>query len=141
MGGRSSKRKGSGGEREFAELTGGKRVPLSGAIGGEYSNDVKLPNGWQVEVKRRAEMEKTLYSWILDEREKPDCVAFRADRMPWIVAMTLEKFLLLMNGKVENNLEYQRMMERDANGSDWEELEDYGSGSASEQSEDTETEG
>jgi hypothetical protein len=98
MSGRASKRKGSGGEREFADLTSGKRVPLSGALGGEYTNDVVLPNGWRVEVKRRKEMEKTLYSWILDEREKPDAVAFRADRKPWVVCMTLEKFLELTGG-------------------------------------------
>lgn len=96
--GKMSKRKGYTGEHEFAELTGGSRVPLSGALGGELSNDVVLPNGMKVEVKRRKEMEKTLYSWLLDEREKPDAVAFRADRMPWIVALRLEKFMELIRG-------------------------------------------
>ncbi len=96
MGGRASKQKGNRGEKEFADLTNGKRVPLSGAVEG-YTNDVVLPNGWRCEVKRRREMEKTLYGWLLDEREKPDCVAFRADRMPWVVCMTLEKYLELVN--------------------------------------------
>lgn len=95
-----SKRKGYSGENEFAKLTGGKRVPLSGAMEG-YTNDVILPNAWQVEVKRRKEMEKTLYSWLLDEREKPDIVAFRADRMPWVVSMTLDKFMYLMEVEIE----------------------------------------
>lgn len=95
--GKSQRDKGLRGEREFAKLTGGSRIPLSGAMAGEFGNDVKLPNGWKVEVKRREEMEKTLYSWILDEREKPDCVAFRADNKPWIVAMTLNKFMEVMN--------------------------------------------
>lgn len=93
--GRRSKRKGYVGENEFAKLTGGKRVPLSGAMEG-YANDVILPNNWHAEVKRRKEMMKTLYSWIENEREKPDVVAFRADRKPWIVSMTLDKFMYLM---------------------------------------------
>lgn len=102
MSGMKSKRKGSGAEREFAKLTGGLRVPLSGAMEG-FSNDVILPNGMQVEVKRRKEMEKTLYSWILDERENPDLVAFRADNKPWIVALTLEKFKYFLQQEEENN--------------------------------------
>lgn len=93
--GRGSKRKGYTGENEFAKLTGGKRVPLSGAMEG-YKNDVILPNNWRAEVKRRKEMMKTLYSWIEDREEKPDIVAFRADRKPWIVSMTLDKFMYLM---------------------------------------------
>lgn len=91
-----SKRKGSAGELEFAKLIGGKRVPLSGALGGEYSNDVIAPNGWRVEVKRRKDAMKTLYDWVLDEREKPDAVAFRADRKPWLVVMTVDKFIELI---------------------------------------------
>lgn len=100
MGGRKSKAKGYRGEKEFADLTGGKRVPLSGALNDEeFSNDVRLPNGWKAEVKRRKEMEKTLYSWILDEREKPDVVAFRGDHKPWVVCMTLDKFIALIRGE------------------------------------------
>lgn len=89
--GKKSRDKGARGELEFAKLVGGLKMPMSGAAEG-FPNDVLLPNGMKVEVKRRASMEKTLYSWILDEREKPDLVAFRADHQPWIVAMTLEKF-------------------------------------------------
>lgn len=91
-----SKRKGSAGEREFADLIGGKRVPLSGALGGEYSNDVTAPNGWSIEVKRRADGFKTIYDWVLDERENPDAVAFRADRKPWLIVMHVDKFIELM---------------------------------------------
>ena len=93
--GKAQRDKGARGEREFAKIVGGSRVPLSGAVEG-YTNDVILPNGWKAEVKRRKDMEKTLYSWILDEREKPDLVAFRADNKPWIIALTLDKFLELM---------------------------------------------
>lgn len=93
--GRSAKQKGNRGEREFAELTGGHRVPLSGAVDG-YEGDVILPNGWMAEVKRRKSGLKTLYDWVLNEREEPDVVAFRADRMPWIVTMELDKFMYLL---------------------------------------------
>lgn len=93
--GRASKRKGYEGEREFAHLTGGHRVPLSGAMDG-YEGDVTLPNGWMAEVKRQKSGLKTLYNWVLHEREDPDVVAFRADRMPWIVTMELDKFMYLI---------------------------------------------
>jgi hypothetical protein len=94
--GASQRRKGYEAERELAKLTGGKRVPLSGAQEG-YTNDVELPNGMKIEVKRRKGGFKTLYDWILDEREKPDVVAYRSDRKPWLVTMTLDRFLQLMN--------------------------------------------
>lgn len=101
MSGKKSQRKGATGEREFAKLTGGLRVPMSGAMEG-FSNDVILPNGMKAEVKRRKEMEKTLYGWILDERENPDLVAFRADNKPWIVAMTLDKFKYFLEQEEQN---------------------------------------
>lgn len=97
--GKRSKRKGYVGEAEFAKLTGGKRQILSGALGGEHSGDVVLPNGWKVEVKRRKNGLKTLYKWFEEGDIKPDCVAFRADRKDWIVSMKLERFLELMEGK------------------------------------------
>jgi hypothetical protein len=98
MSGRKSKRKGYEGEREFASLIpGSKRVPLSGSVGGDHSNDVILPNGWRAEVKRRKSGMKQLYDWL--NQSNPDVVAFRADRQEWIVSMRLEKFLELMGGK------------------------------------------
>lgn len=83
------------GQREFAKLANGRVVPGSGAAGGDFSNDVHLRNGWQAEVKRFRTGEKTLYDWLQDEREKPDIVAFRADRMPWVVAMLAPRFVAL----------------------------------------------
>lgn len=95
MSGRKSKRKGYAGERELVSLIpGAKRVPLSGSIGGEHSNDVILPNGWRVEVKRRKSGMKQLYDWL--EQSNPDMVAFRADRKEWIICMTLDKLKELM---------------------------------------------
>lgn len=100
--GKASKDKGYRGESEFAKLVGGHRVPLSGAQAG-YANDVILPNGWGAECKWRKNADgfKTLYEWLLDEREKPDIVALRADRRPFIVAMQLPKFMELMHKAME----------------------------------------
>ncbi|MGD7007603.1 hypothetical protein [Metabacillus sp. 84] len=80
---------------ELAKLIGGERKPLSGALGGKYSNDVE-GLGMEFEVKARKEGFKTLYNWLLDEREKPDALALKADRKPWLVVMTLDKFKELM---------------------------------------------
>lgn len=98
MAGRKSRDKGIRGEREFAELVGGRRVPLSGAQRG-YENDVEIPTPAGVlraEVKRRKGGFSTLYGWLEDEREKPDVVAFRADRKDWLVCMPAETFLKLI---------------------------------------------
>lgn len=94
--GKSQRDKGSRRELEFAKLIDGVKVPHSGALGGEYSNDVK-GMGLQWEVKARGTGFKTLYDWVLDEREKPDAVALKVDRKPWLVVMTLEKFQELMD--------------------------------------------
>lgn len=91
MGGRASRRKGYEGEREWATLTGGKRVPLSGALE-EMPGDVRA-HGLLWQVKRKASAWKTLYG-LLDGPE--DALALRADRQPWLVVMTYEKFLEVM---------------------------------------------
>ena len=57
MGGRSSKRKGSGFELEYAREIGGSKTPLSGALGGEHAGDVHrmvMGRKWVFECKRRA---------------------------------------------------------------------------------------
>lgn len=94
MSGLKSRDKGQRREREFAELIGGLRVPLSGAQKG-YANDVE-GMGLSWEVKARKDGFKTIYDYVLDEREKPDAVALKADRKPWLVVMTLDKFKELM---------------------------------------------
>jgi hypothetical protein len=96
--GRKSRDKGLRGEREFAELVGGRRVPLSGAQRG-FENDVLIetPTGLlKAEVKRRKGGFGTLYTWLEDERERPDIVAFRADRKDWLVCMSVEVFKKLI---------------------------------------------
>lgn len=94
--GKASRDKGQRREREFAELIGGHRVPLSGAQK-HYENDV-IGMGLAWEVKARKNGFKTIYDYVLDEREKPDAVALKADRKPWLVVMTLDKFKELMEG-------------------------------------------
>ena len=94
--GKSQRDKGQRREREFAELINGKRVPLSGAQEG-YSNDV-IGLGMEWEVKSRKDGFKTLYDWVLDERENPDAVAIKVDRKPWLVCMTLDQFKKIMEG-------------------------------------------
>ncbi|MFY0760206.1 hypothetical protein AB1K32_15150 [Metabacillus dongyingensis] len=96
--GKSQRDKGMRREREFAKLINGLRVPLSGAQEG-YANDVK-GLGLEWEVKARKTGFKTLYDWVLDERENPDALALKVDHQPWLVVMTLDKFLE-MKGKVE----------------------------------------
>lgn len=89
--GKSQRDKGQRREREFAKLINGLRVPLSGAQKG-YENDVE-GLGMKWEVKARGTGFKTIYDWVLDEREKPDALALKVDHKPWLVVMTLDKFM------------------------------------------------
>lgn len=95
--GKRSRRKGQRVEREFAKLTGGQRIPLSGALRGALSNDVALPTalgGLKVEVKARKDGTgfKTLYDWLLDDVEKPDALILKADNKPFLVVQTYEQW-------------------------------------------------
>lgn len=92
MSGRKSKQKGNRTEREFAKLIGGHRVPLSGAIGGAYSGDVRgLGLLW--ECKARKDGFKQLYKWI----DGVDALAVKADRREWLVVIPLDKFKSLID--------------------------------------------
>lgn len=85
-----SKRKGQRTELEFAKLIGGTKTPLSGALGGEHSGDVKgLDLTW--ECKARKDGFKQLYGWL--ENEKVDALALKANRKSWLVVMTLDTFI------------------------------------------------
>jgi hypothetical protein len=71
MGGRASKRKGSGFELEFAREIGGTKTPLSGALGGDFCGDVHrvvLGEKWTFECKRRASSYGTHYANLGDHR-------------------------------------------------------------------------
>jgi hypothetical protein len=100
MGGKASRDKGQRAEREFAKLIGGHRVPLSG--GKKAIEMMCIGLGLEWEVKRRKSGFKQLYEWIEDEREKPDAVALRTDNKQWLVCMTLDKFMELMNDEESN---------------------------------------
>lgn len=88
--GKANRRKGATRERQLAKLLNGTRQPLSGALRGALSNDVVLPDGLNIEVKSRAQGFKELYRWVLDEVERPDAVALKADNQPWLIVQTLE---------------------------------------------------
>lgn len=91
--GRANRRKGQRVERDFAKLTGGARIPLSGALRGNLSNDVALPpelGGLKVEVKYRSRGLATIYQWVLDAVEKPDAVVVKAPNQPFLVIQTYE---------------------------------------------------
>jgi len=94
-GGRSPRRKGDAGEREFAALIGGARVPLSGALGGDFAGDVQAL-GLVWECKRRGDGFRELYRWL----EQRDALALRADRRGWLVVMPLETLLGLLRDEV-----------------------------------------
>jgi hypothetical protein len=89
--GKANKRKGYRAEKKVADMMGGERVPLSGALRGKYSNDVQA-DGLQWEVKARGNSFRTLRKWLDDPVEKPDGVILVPDREQPIVCMRMDKF-------------------------------------------------
>jgi len=89
--GRASRDKGNRAEREVAKILSAKRVPLSGAAGGEYAGDVVDELLGRGEVKRRKDGFKLLYKWL----EGNDFLCVRADRKDWLIVMKLEKIKAL----------------------------------------------
>lgn len=92
MPGKPPRRKGDNGERELARLLGGRRIPLSGAAGGEFAGDVEVPGLGRGEVKRRQDGFKQLYKWL----EGRDFLAVRADRREWLITMRAETVVRLL---------------------------------------------
>lgn len=100
---KSQRDKGARGERALvAALTAGgihaERVPLSGAVGGSFKNDVAALIGGKkkdFEVKLRADGFKELYRWI----EPAYGLAVKADRKPFLVVLRMEDFLKLAGPK------------------------------------------
>jgi hypothetical protein len=80
--------KGSRTEREFAKLIKGEKVPLSGALGGQYSGDVK-GLGLTFECKARKDGFKQMYGWL----DKVDALAVKADYKEWLIVIPLSKFM------------------------------------------------
>jgi len=100
--GRRARAKGREGENEVVQLLAkygieSERMPLSGALGGKYRNDVKLSlEGKRAEVKRRKSGLKTVYSWL--EQDNCNYLFFKpdGDRNKWIVIMPLLEFVELL---------------------------------------------
>lgn len=101
-----SKAKGREGENEVVALLAGygiksERMPLSGSLGGKYSNDVVAfvdRRKKRIEVKRRKSGLKTVYKWL--EQDDADYLFFRpdGDKGKWIVIMPVEEFAGLVKG-------------------------------------------
>jgi len=98
MGGRSSKVKGSGFEREVVALlhalgVEAERVPLSGAAKGSYAADLRLGPDLHAtgEAKRRARGFTPVYDALA--QDDADFAFLRDDRRPPIVAMSWETFV------------------------------------------------
>ena len=102
MSGLKSKRKGSGFEREVVNAlralgVAAERVPLSGAAGGSYCDDVTAPvlgEDKRFECKRRASGFKTLYGWLSPTYG----LIVRDDHCPALVVLRLEDFARLARG-------------------------------------------
>lgn len=70
-----------------------ERVPLSGSLGGKYSDDVVLPFGrGEVKARKNGEGFKTLEGWM------KDCAALflKRDRQPCLVVLTQEAYVDLV---------------------------------------------
>ena len=117
MPGRSSRSKGLRAEREAAAmLPGGRRVPLSGGMGGEWSGDLLDRDGRRYEVKVRADGFRQIYAWLevlpghgvgkvrrTSQAERgtkaaPDVLLLRADKSPWLAVMLLRDWVSLITG-------------------------------------------
>lgn len=94
-----SRRKGAGFEREcvnYLQSVGiaAERVPLSGAAGGSYVDDLTAPvrgEDRRFECKRRASGFKTLYGWLGESYG----LIVRDDHCPPLVVLRLDDFARL----------------------------------------------
>ena|SRR3990167_11281517 len=94
-----SKEKGSRREREIVDLhkdigVGCSRVPLSGAVGGDYSGDIRIANLGTGEVKSRANGQgfATLERWLGQNA----ALFLRRDRAKPIVVLSWETYAKLI---------------------------------------------
>jgi len=97
VGGKSSKIKGSGFEREIVALLkswgcDAQRIPLSGALKGDYAGDIRFGKGLGLlgECKRRKRAWKDLYDAIA--QDKSDVVFIRPDNEKPLAVLPMETF-------------------------------------------------
>ncbi len=98
MGGKSAKVKGSKFERDIVKWHNDRsipasRIPLSGALKGEYAGDIKIgaEEALLGECKRRARAWGDLYDAI-NQDDDSDIVFIRADNKPPLVVMPMETY-------------------------------------------------
>ena len=85
-----SRRKGADGEREAARLLGAQKISRMYQPG----PDLQMPDGRYVEIKRRKAGWKELYKWLGDDSQ---LLAMRADNKEWLMCMTLDTFLDILD--------------------------------------------
>jgi hypothetical protein len=71
-----------------------ERVPLSGSLGGKYSDDIDLPYGkGEVKARKNGEGFKTIEAWM------KDCQALflKRDRQPPLVVLTADTYIDLVS--------------------------------------------
>ena len=90
MSGKPSRDKGARRELEGARLIGATKISRMYGPG----PDLKLPDGRFVEVKALANGWKKLHRWLSDDAQ---ILMLKADRQPWLVTMTLETYLDLID--------------------------------------------
>ena len=97
MGGKAARVKGASFEREIVNWhkdrgVDAERIPLSGAMKGNYASDIKL--GPQLaltaECKRRARAWQDLYDAF--DQDNSDMLFIRKDRKPTLVVLTMETY-------------------------------------------------
>ena len=88
MSGAAGRRKGKGGEREFARIIGGHIISRTG----ESGPDVQDPQGHPWEVKRVKNRYKILYD-NLAQSPGVERLAVRNDRQKWLVTIPLTLYL------------------------------------------------
>lgn len=76
-----------------------ERVPLSGAAGGNYTDDLVVA-GHRIECKTRARAWSDLFGWLNPKRTAgpPYALFIKADRTDTLVVMPLETFAELLKG-------------------------------------------
>lgn len=80
-----------------------ERVPLSGAAGGTFTDDLYVEVCGvreQIECKTRARAWADLFGWLQapNHAKPPFCLFIKADRTPTLVVMTIEQFARLSKG-------------------------------------------
>lgn len=99
--GKRSRDKGARFEREVVHILqdhgrAGERVPLSGAAGGSYTQDVTAPvlgDDWRLECKSRARDFTRIYDWL----DGADALVIKADRKRPLVVLDLRRALKILS--------------------------------------------